>query len=86
MFGSSYDVDRNGVKYQNEQTKLMPNSPYAIAKLLPITLFIYRNAYGIHAVLVFFLITKDREGENFVTQKIINWIAEFKMVSVYFFR
>ena len=32
MFGSSYDVDDNGGKYQNEQTKFMPNSPYAISK------------------------------------------------------
>ena len=80
MFGSSYDVDRNGVKYQNEQTKLMPNSPYAIAKTAAHhAVRIYRNAYGIHASSgILFNHEGPRRGENFVTQKIINWIAEFK--------
>ena len=80
MFGSSYDVDRNGVRYQNEQTKLMPNSPYAIAKTAAhYAVRIYRNAYGIHASSgILFNHEGPRRGENFVTQKIINWIAEFK--------
>ena len=50
MFGSNYDIDDNGVKYQNEQTKLMPNSPYAIAKTAAHhAVRIYRDAYGLHA-------------------------------------
>ena len=70
MFGSSYDVDRNGVKYQNEQTKLMPNSPYFIAKTAAHhAVRIYRNAYGIMLVLVFFLITKDREGVRILSRR-----------------
>ena len=80
MFGSSYDVDRNGVKYQNEQTKLMPNSPYAIAKTAAHhAVRIYRDAYGLHASSgILFNHEGPRRGENFVTQKIINWIAQFK--------
>ena len=80
MFGSSYDVDKNGVKYQNEQTKFMPNSPYAIAKTAAHhAVRIYRDAYGIHASSgILFNHEGPRRGENFVTQKIISWIANFK--------
>ena len=50
MFGSNFDVDEHGVKYQNEQTKFMPNSPYAIAKCAAHhAVRIFRDAYGIHA-------------------------------------
>ena len=80
MFGSSYDVDRNGVKYQDEQTKFMPNSPYAIAKCAAHNCVrIYRNAYNIHASAgILFNHEGPRRGETFVTQKIVTWIANFK--------
>ena len=80
MFGSNYDIDRNGVKYQNEQTKLMPNSPYAIAKTAAHhAVRIYRDAYELHASSgILFNHEGPRRGENFVTQKIISWIANFK--------
>lgn len=80
MFGSNYDIDRNGVKYQNEQTKFMPNSPYAIAKCAAHhCVRIYRDAYNIHASSgILFNHEGPRRGENFVTQKIINWISNFK--------
>ena len=80
MFGSSYDVNKAGEKYQNEQTKFMPNSPYAIAKCAAHhTVRVYRNAYGLHASSgILFNHEGPRRGENFVTQKIINWIADFK--------
>lgn len=80
MFGSNYDVDENGVKYQNEQTKLMPNSPYAIAKCAAHhCVRVYRDAYDIHASAgILFNHEGPRRGENFVTQKIITWIAKFK--------
>ena len=79
MFGSSYDVDDNGVKYQNEQTKLMPNSPYAIAKCAAHhCVRIFRDAYSIHGSCgILFNHEGPRRGDNFVTQKIVNWIAEF---------
>ena len=80
MFGSNYDTDNNGVKYQNEETKLMPNSPYAIAKCAAHhCVRIYRDAYGIHASAgILFNHEGPRRGENFVTQKIVNWISNFK--------
>ena len=79
MFGSSFDRDRNGVKYQNENTKLMPNSPYAIAKTAANhAVRIYRDAYELHASSgILFNHEGPRRGDNFVTQKIINWISEF---------
>ena len=80
MFGSSYDVDKNGVKYQNEKTKFMPNSPYAISKCAAHhTVRIFRDAYGVHASAgILFNHEGPRRGENFVTQKIIRWIQNFK--------
>jgi len=49
MFGASYDA-RNEEKYQDENTKFLPQSPYAIAKCAAhYTVRLYREAYGIHA-------------------------------------
>ena len=58
----------------------MPNSPYAIAKTAAHhAVRIYRDAYGIHASSgILFNHEGPRRGENFVTQKIISWIANFK--------
>jgi len=79
MFGSSYDINEHGEKYQNEQTKLMPNSPYAIAKCAAhYAVRLYRDAYNLHASSgILFNHEGPRRGESFVTQKIIKWIAEF---------
>lgn len=79
MFGSSYDVDINGNKFQNEETKLMPNSPYAIAKCAAhYAVRLFRDAYGLHASSgILFNHEGPRRGDNFVTQKIIKWIANF---------
>ena len=50
MFGSSYDIDEQGRKYQNEQTKFMPNSPYAISKCAAhYSVRLFRDAYDLHA-------------------------------------
>lgn len=79
MFGSSFDRNRDGVKYQNENTKLMPNSPYAISKTAAHhAVRMYRDAYELHASSgILFNHEGPRRGDNFVTQKIINWISEF---------
>jgi GDPmannose 4,6-dehydratase len=80
MFGSSYDEDiKNGIKYQNENTKLMPNSPYAIAKCAAhYAVRMYRDAYNLHASSgILFNHEGPRRGDNFVTKKIINWILNF---------
>lgn len=79
MFGSSYDVDHNGEKYQNEETKLLPNSPYAISKCAAhYAVRLYRDAYNLHASAgILFNHEGPRRGDNFVTQKIVKWIANF---------
>lgn len=79
MFGSSYDVDSRGEKYQNEQTKFLPNSPYAIAKCAAHHFVrLFRDSYNLHASSgILFNHEGPRRGDNFVTQKIINWIANF---------
>lgn len=79
MFGSSYDVDRNGKKFQNEYTKLSPQSPYAVAKCAAHQLVrIYREAYGLHASSgILFNHEGPRRGEQFVTRKITKWIGDF---------
>lgn len=79
MFGSSYDINEHGEKYQNEETKFMPNSPYAIAKCAAhYSVRLFRDAYNLHASCgILFNHEGPRRGENFVTQKIIKWISEF---------
>jgi len=80
MFGSSYDINRSGEKYQDENTQLLPNSPYAIAKCAAhYAVRLYRDAYKLHASAgILFNHEGPRRGDNFVTQKIVKWIANFK--------
>ena len=80
MFGSSYDIDEQGRKYQNEQTKFMPNSPYAISKCAAHhSVRLFRDAYDLHASSgILFNHEGPRRGENFVTQKIVSWIKNYK--------
>ncbi len=80
MFGSSYDTNKNGEKYQNEQTKFMPNSPYAISKCAAhYCVRLFRDAYAIHGNCgILFNHEGPRRGDEFVTQKIIKWIVNFK--------
>jgi GDPmannose 4,6-dehydratase len=79
MFGSSYNTDINGEKYQDENTKLMPNSPYAISKCAAhYSVRLYRDAYKLHASSgILFNHEGPRRGDNFVTQKIVKWISNF---------
>tara|TARA_Y100001963_G_scaffold159287_1_gene262328 strand:- start:9151 stop:10122 length:972 start_codon:yes stop_codon:yes gene_type:complete len=57
---------------QNEQTRLMPASPYACAKVFAHNLIRnYREAYGLHASSgILFNHESPRRGETFVTRKI----------------
>lgn len=79
MFGSSYDISRDGVKYQNENTRFLPQSPYAISKCAAhYAVRLYREAYGLHASAgILFNHEGPRRGDNFVTKKITNWIVDF---------
>jgi len=79
MFGDSYDVYTDGQQYQNEDTKFLPQSPYAIAKCAAhYTTRLFREAYGIHASTgILFNHEGPRRGETFVTRKITKWIGQF---------
>lgn len=80
MFGSSYTIDRNGNKYQDENTKFLPQSPYAIAKCAAhYAVRLFREAHNLHASSgILFNHEGPRRGDQFVTRKITKWIADFK--------
>ena len=83
----SYDgrleVDRDKkaepVKFQNEETRFAPQSPYAIAKLAAHHLVRnYRDSYEIFGCSgILFNHESERRGEKFVTRKITKWIGDF---------
>lgn len=78
MFGRNYSMDMDGNKYQNEDTVLLPQSPYAVAKLASHRMIqIYREAYNIYACSgILFNHESPRRGENFVTRKITKYIGQ----------
>lgn len=67
------------IKYQDENTKFLPQSPYAIAKCAAHYMTrLFREAYGVHASAgILFNHEGPRRGENFVTRKITKWIGDF---------
>lgn len=77
MFGSNYAIDSDGTKYQDENTELLPQSPYGIAKLASHRMVqIYREAYNIFGCCgILFNHESSRRGENFVTRKITKYIG-----------
>lgn len=79
MFGSSFDIAADGTKYQNEDTKFMPNSPYAIAKCAAhYAVRLFRDAYDLHGSCgILFNHEGPRRGDNFVTKKITNWVNSY---------
>ena len=89
MFGKNYDErvipapdlgsSPTIQKYQDEDTALTPQSPYAIAKLAAHHLVRnYRDSYGIFACSgILFNHESERRGEKFVTRKITKWVGEF---------
>ena len=81
MFGSEYDRDNEGQCYQNELTRLEPQSPYAVAKTAAHHLVrMYRDAYQVFGCCgILFNHESERRGETFVTRKITKWIAEFSV-------
>lgn len=77
QFGSSRGIAKNGINYQNEETRFLPQSPYACAKILAYhSAGMYRRAYGSHiSVGILFNHESERRGENFVTRKITKYVA-----------
>ena len=66
---------------QDENTKLMPASPYACAKVFAHNLVRnYRQSYGLHASSgILFNHESPRRGETFVTRKITMGAARIKL-------
>ena len=68
------------VSPQNENSVMLPNSPYAAAKLYAHQLVgLYRRAYGLYACAgILFNHESERRGEDFVTRKITKYVASLQ--------
>jgi GDPmannose 4,6-dehydratase len=64
---------------QNENTSLVPKSPYAAAKVFAHHICdIYRDAYGLFVVVGMLMNHEsERRGKEFVTRKITDWIGKY---------
>lgn len=80
LFGKSYSVDTNGIKYQDENTAFIPQSPYAISKLSAHhACRLYRESYGLFVCCgILGNHESPRRGENFVTRKITKYIGRLQ--------
>ncbi len=79
---SSSEMFGDNPKYpQNENTRLLPASPYACAKVFAHNLVRnYRKSYGLHASSgILFNHESPRRGETFVTRKITLAAARIKL-------
>lgn len=78
MFGRNFSIDSAGKKYQDENTTMLPQSPYGVAKLASYHMIqIYRAAYGLYSCCgILFNHESPRRGENFVTRKITKYIGQ----------
>jgi GDPmannose 4,6-dehydratase len=77
--GSNYTVGEDGEKYQDENTPLMANSPYAVAKIAAHhAVSFYRRAYNVWACVgILHNHEGTRRSEEFVTRKITKWIGQY---------
>lgn len=83
LWGSNYDIDpsltdvNDHIRYQDENTRFSPNSPYAVAKLAAHeSIRLYRDAYDIWACAGLLMNHESpRRGEEFVTRKITQYIG-----------
>lgn len=75
------DFNKGVYPFQDEETPFAPRSPYAVAKMAAHELVkLYRDAYGIYAASgILFNHESPRRGEDFVTQKIVNWLVEYSV-------
>lgn len=78
MFGRNYDQDKNGVKYQDENTQFLPQSPYGVAKLASHRLVqLYRDSYQIFGCCgILFNHESPKRCDTFVTKKITQYIGQ----------
>lgn len=78
MFGRNFSIDKDGNKYQDEDTELLPQSPYGVSKLAAHRMVqLYREGYGLFACSgILFNHESPRRGENFVTRKITKYLGK----------
>ena len=78
MFGRNFSVGVDGIKYQDENTELLPQSPYGVSKVASHRMVqLYRGAYGLFCCSgILFNHESPRRGENFVTRKITSYIGK----------
>jgi len=78
MFGRNYSTDNNDNKYQDENTELLPQSPYGVSKVASHRMVqLYREAYNLFTCSgILFNHESPRRGENFVTRKITKYIGQ----------
>lgn len=72
--------DTQGVKVQNEETTMRPQSPYSIGKLAGFHLVrLYREAYGIFACNgILFNHESERRGDDYLTRKATKAVGRIK--------
>ena len=77
MFGRNYIV-KDDEKVQDENTSMLPQSPYGVAKLASHHMVqIYKSAYNLFCCSgILFNHESPRRGENFVTRKITKYIGK----------
>lgn len=84
MFGDQYDKkwvsEVVTTLYQDENTTLSPQSPYAVAKVAAHHYNrLMRETHNAHlSSLIAFNYESPRRGENFVTQKIVKWFKQHR--------
>lgn len=79
-YAASSEMFGSAIPPQNEQTLMIPNSPYGAAKLFGFNLCnIYRKSYNMFICSgILFNHESERRGENFVTRKITKAVANIK--------
>lgn len=80
LFGKSFSTDLDGVKYQDENTPFVPQSPYAISKLAAHhACRLYRESYGLFVSCgILGNHESPRRGENFLTRKVTLYLGKLK--------
>lgn len=90
VFSSAYNLSSDGInfnaqtywhkseKYQDEETRFVPQSPYGIAKLAAHHLVrLYRDSYKVQGACgILFNHESPRRGKDFVTRKITDYIGQ----------
>lgn len=81
QFGSEFTYDKKTKrKYQDINTKFVPQSPYSCAKLaVHHAVRVYRQSYGLYGCCgITFNTESPRRGSNFVTRKITKYFYMLK--------